>query len=88
MLYAGDLLIWIPGGDNAAYGQAQMVMLVLQELGAYLGLQVNTFVVLNRHYGPFGTICGSGSQTEIEVSRGTNWLRQMQNKPLQHPWPK
>ena len=55
MLYADDLLIWIPGGDDAAYRQAQMAIRVLQEFGAYSRLQVNmgkSFAVLNRHYGP------------------------------------
>ena len=55
MLYADDLLIWIPGGDDTAYRQAQMAMRVLQEFGAYLGLQVNMGKLLampNRHCGP------------------------------------
>ena len=55
MLYADDLLIWIPGGDEEAMEQAERAMRLLREFGRYSGPHVNpskSFAVLKRVSGP------------------------------------
>ena len=55
MLYADDLLIWIPGGDEEALKQAERAMSLLNEFGKFSGLHVNpskSFAVLKRVCGP------------------------------------
>ena len=71
MLYADDLLIWIPGGDAAVERQAQSSMRVLQEFGAFSGLKVNmgkSFSSSEATVGPSPReICGTDSQRQCAV---------------------
>ena len=58
MLYADDLLVWIPGGGDEALQRAETAMQLLKEFGQYSGLRVNrdkSFAILKRTTGSLPT---------------------------------